>query len=417
MSYSRIFGKTQNDFGRLYSTFSNLPKKMRQVLIDDYDLEELDYSNFNLNLFFLIETGKKYNGDIYTAMLKSLDERFFDKYPNQIALYRKIFKTIMLLYIGSDEKTIQKAVTYFLVNKGIYKKVYDDEKKDKFFQRKFIKFAESVGYKENSSLYPIRKKYSFKQVHKAVMEICEPIRYWIMNSKTNVAQNLESKCIIDVAKKIIEKGGSLPLLIHDAALVKKDDSDRIKDEMEKILLEKSNEYRNKILEMYGYENFYNLTGIEKHIRRMNVLNEKNREEKHCEIKIYQKNNTLSVIVKNDNENKSLKMKISQIKEICNILLNAKNIKQRSIIHEKDYSKFTFTNSNAFFNRVHSMIYFIESLLASSRKKVKWMNRWYRVDKESRNKEEKVNIVKWNSCNYFLYLERILAWFVECIKVP
>ena len=100
MSYARIFGTSVDRGGRLWGSFQYLKKNLRQVIYAKFDLEELDFDGFNLNLFFLLETGSKYRGNVYTDIMARMG--IIDECEQRA--YRDVIKQLVLTIFGVESR-------------------------------------------------------------------------------------------------------------------------------------------------------------------------------------------------------------------------------------------------------------------------------------------------------------------------
>ena len=194
--------------GRLNSPFQHLKKNLRQVIYDRFDLEELDFDGFNLNLFFLKETGSKYDGDVYTDIMKRMgvigksDQR----------AYRPIFKQLVLTIFGVESR--EDAMGSFVKSLTEFGLWWDDREAYSDVMERWRAYLSDQGL-DPDTRRPFLPVYDLIE---AVEDVCSPIRNYLFRKLTDYAQNVESRVIVEIGKHMVADG-LLPLLIHDALVV------------------------------------------------------------------------------------------------------------------------------------------------------------------------------------------------------
>ncbi len=204
LQYTRVFGKTENEYGRLFGILNRLSKRLRAKICNMYDLTEIDFTNFNVNLFYLIANGKKYEGDFYNDIMKSVGIP-----EDEYSKHRKTFKKLCLCIFGTENKThAQQSVMSTLM-------------------------------KEHLFLKP-------KEIVEAIEKQCPEIKDYIFNPITSIAQRMESKIIITIANEML-KDNLMPFLIHDSFIVPKEYAKKYDRLMEKVLLDVVQKNRKNII--------------------------------------------------------------------------------------------------------------------------------------------------------------------------
>lgn len=240
----RIFGSDETQFGRYYSNFHNVPKKIRHKFYEENNLVEIDFKSFNPQLLYLLSTGKKYKGkDIYTDVLQS---------ANLPIEYRPLVKIALNSMIScKDEKQAISSIRRELSLAGCYD-ISNREKPILFSKSKRI--LNKIDSVENEKILKksdkTKKKYKLKNRIRSYNFLFErfcadletrPIHFlftpeylinhikrthssisqYFFRSKSNLTQNLESNIITNCLLTQIYFN-QLPLSIHDSIIVKKE---------------------------------------------------------------------------------------------------------------------------------------------------------------------------------------------------
>lgn len=285
MKYVRQFLYNEKNYGRLTSPINLMKKKYRNVLIDHYDYVECDFDAFNPNVLSLYLTGKKFNSDPYLKIVDSLFK--FVKYngsQKDREIYRKAIKSICLTVSGAKSINEAKACirTNFLRHDGknglglwgkrtyapsSYQQRIDlairtgeltSYNKDLFHKQtfsqniKWLEFLKENEFPENTTLIRINEKDLIYIILNTLPEISK-LAFSNMNG---FCQNIESNISVRIAELMIMKD-QIPILIHDAFLVKKEFSEFFNTKKEEFLIEevsKANiKYTNYLDDLRKYE--------------------------------------------------------------------------------------------------------------------------------------------------------------------
>jgi len=112
----RHFGTMTELYGRYYGIYSRIPKHIRKIIQEHDKYIELDFNQFIINCFYMIETGKKCKEDVYKRLLRYLDP-LLDKNDYYVRQYRNIMKPLCILLFNGHGK---EAVIYS-INKELHK--------------------------------------------------------------------------------------------------------------------------------------------------------------------------------------------------------------------------------------------------------------------------------------------------------
>lgn len=283
--YIRSFVDNEKNYGRLYGAINILKKKYRQILIDHYDYKEIDFSCFLINLLKLILTGSKYDFDPYNKIVSTLFDfielPLDDQTEELCQVYRKVIKKCALVITGSKSITQAENSIREKVLKVNYKKsglglwatetkfpyprwhqldllirhniltlheipgeddYLDTEteewgyvhKNEIFTNHHWKEFLEENNFNIDTPLIRINEKDLVSIIISALPEIKN-----VMFSDLNgFCQNIESNIAVRMAHEIISKD-QIPLLIHDAFLVKSKHEDFFNKRKEEILIEEA----------------------------------------------------------------------------------------------------------------------------------------------------------------------------------
>ena len=75
----------------MYNQFQQLTKSHREFLMGALGLAEIDFSSCLLNILYVYETGKEYEGDIYNDAMSLCGIK-----KEHLYIYRDIFKIIFI---------------------------------------------------------------------------------------------------------------------------------------------------------------------------------------------------------------------------------------------------------------------------------------------------------------------------------
>jgi hypothetical protein len=179
--YQRIYSCEQDGkgnrvnlgYGRIYNPFQQISKAHRALICEEQGWKEYDIKSCLANILYCIETGEKYNGDLYHDAMKAcgIQECDFSK-------FREVFKKIFIIFFNIEEKEAFQAI-----NNVLYE--------EKLFQFKAEEIIQKI-----VSTFPVFDKYFFTK-------------------SSCLTQFLESKIAIEIMMYCI-KNDILPLSIHDS---------------------------------------------------------------------------------------------------------------------------------------------------------------------------------------------------------
>ena len=237
LKYSRRFGDDITQGGRYYSPINGTEKVLRSYLCDKYGYTELDYKNFNPNLLFLLDTGNKYQGDIYTDIMQEFGVVIMD----DLKKFRKLFKRIILSLLGVDNRwEAIRSINNILRGK---KTIKDKETGKKIEVDK----NDEVSILARSFNKEYYSDDTANEILEAIEKVCSPIKEYLYTNLTGICQNIES-CIITRIGLECVKDNITPMLIHDAFIVPDRYVEKYLILMEEILIEELNKQKDRINE-------------------------------------------------------------------------------------------------------------------------------------------------------------------------
>jgi len=243
-SYQRVFGKDENELGRLYNLFQRFPKKLRNEILNKYDLTELDFDGFNTNLLFLLKTGKKFiskrvenkygrlpysiRKDIYNSVLTSQPKIADLVYSNSKYLkpYRNIMKKCISSAFGTDSKSKTIGAIDGLLNEAGL---------NYYLVENYPNLSKSLWTK-----YLIKNKldraFVFRNILNRLEEECVDINEYLYTPTHFFSQNIESRIMEKLLLASISKK-EIPLGIHDCIIVSQNNKPYFDELKESLLLE------------------------------------------------------------------------------------------------------------------------------------------------------------------------------------
>ncbi len=245
LSYDRIFNENTDGGGRVRSQFHSIPKGLRKMILKEQGWCEVDFSEFNPQLQYVMATGVYYIGDGYDAILKACD------LPWQ---YRPLAKKVILMVIGTDNREkARKAIQSYLAREvGLYNNVKMPPYKVEAVGGDFVQevglyaylrycdFLSENGLPENLPMYQINPDYLLDILE----EVHQPISQFFYSNIHTVAQNLESKIILRIIHKMMSMD-ILPITIHDCCIVPLEYKKYFEDYRHTVLVKVVREYKNQ----------------------------------------------------------------------------------------------------------------------------------------------------------------------------
>ncbi len=245
LSYYRVFNDDTAGGGRLVTQFHSIPKGLRKKILEEQGWCEVDFSEFNPQLLYVIATGGYYAGDVYDAILEACD------LPLQ---YRPIAKKVILMVIGTDNREkARKAIQSYLVKEvGLFNNVKMPPYKVEvvggdlvqevglYAYLRYCNFLNDNGLPENLPMYQINPDYLLDILE----EVHQPISQFFYSNIHTVAQNLESKIMLRIIHRMISMD-ILPITIHDCCVVPLEYKEYFESYKHDVLEEVVREYKNQ----------------------------------------------------------------------------------------------------------------------------------------------------------------------------
>lgn len=222
LQYKRVFGETLHEYGRFYNSFQTIPKKLREKVLKEKDWIELDYTSCLINILYIIETGKMYDGDIYFDLLKKL---------NLSNDYRSLLKELLIIALNTKNKNSAiKAIRKLLIDNGLYNK-------ENWFSSEII-----------LNILNVFESYKY-------------LKKYLYYNSSYFTQNIESNIISKLMLEMI-KDNILPISIHDCIIIPSQYENKYKLLMNQLLISECN--------LYKYSFYYNK--IFQYILNINLFN-------------------------------------------------------------------------------------------------------------------------------------------------
>lgn len=213
LCYQRKFStdiQNENDkgFGRMWSQFHQITKSHREVIMEAEKLAEVDFSSCLLNILYVFEIGKEYEGDIYNDAMSLCGIKKEHHY-----IYRDIFKIIFITLLNCEEHKAIFSIRNTLQEYGIHS-YFDKVNFDMYcikneFENIHYSFSAKKLIETISNSFPILNKYFFTKSSK-------------------FTQYIESEICIEIMN-IMCKDNILPLSVHDSFLFPINKIDYYKD--------------------------------------------------------------------------------------------------------------------------------------------------------------------------------------------
>jgi hypothetical protein len=251
--YKRVFFETTDQEGRYYNYFQRIKKEIRKEICEQNDWVELDYQAMAPNILYLKETGKKYDGDPYQAIIDYLE------IPDE---YRSIIKRIFNISINTENKNqaINTIRSYLIEECGIYLPKNEKHKKLEINDAYRLGFIDEYTFNQAKERFKLDCKHYLLSVE-LILEAIESSHKEISNllySKTYYfTQSIESKVISKLMRKMIDME-ILPLSIHDCIIVPSQYETFFKQYMEECLISALYRNINYIVDYISYNNINSL---------------------------------------------------------------------------------------------------------------------------------------------------------------
>lgn len=202
--YQRIYSCEIDDnknihnagYGRLYSPFQQIPKDLREKIIEEFNLKEYDIKSCLPNILYFKEKGHKYKGDLYHDAMKACDIK-----KEHYSIYRDVFKKIFLLMFNIKFEDCEKSIRHLLFEYGLLEYEYDSQKLKDNFIKNF----------NNSFQYKFNPRYLMRFIELAFPEF----KNYLFTKSSCYTQFIESKIAIEAMSYMI-KNNIIPITIHDA---------------------------------------------------------------------------------------------------------------------------------------------------------------------------------------------------------
>jgi hypothetical protein len=219
-------------YGRLYSPFQQIPKDLREKIIEEFNLKEYDIKSCLPNILYFKEKGHKYQGDLYHDAMKACGIK-----EEHYSIYRDVFKKIFLLMFNIKFEDCEKSIRHLLFEYGLLECEYDSKKLKDNFKNNF----------DNSFQYLFNPRYLIRFIELAFPEF----KNYLFTKSSCYTQFIESKIALEVMSFMV-KDNIIPITIHDAYYFPINDfeyySSLCEDLFYKII---SNDINNS----YSYNNF------------------------------------------------------------------------------------------------------------------------------------------------------------------
>jgi hypothetical protein len=192
----RIFGYNTYENGRFYDPITFIKKAVREKLLKYFNYKEIDFEASAINIFHLYDSGKRYKGDPYIAVMLNTNEAKKHLGNVDIVNWRKIFKNIINISLATSYHKGKAAIINLLIENNLYR------------------------LDETPMLQDGTLKFSWYSIFTSIKETFPSLyeKNLIFNNQSSSMMNIESHCALLMKKEML-KQNIYPITIHDAFIV------------------------------------------------------------------------------------------------------------------------------------------------------------------------------------------------------
>lgn len=192
----RIFGYNTYENGRFYDPITFMKKVVREKLLQYFNYKEIDFEASAINIFHVYDSGKRYKGDPYIAVLLNTEEAKKHLSNVDIINWRKIFKNIINISLSTSYHKGKAAIINLLTENNLYR------------------------LNETPILQDGNLKFSWYSIFNAIKETFPSLyeKNFLFNNQSSSMMNIESHCALLMKKEMLHKN-IYPITIHDAFIV------------------------------------------------------------------------------------------------------------------------------------------------------------------------------------------------------
>lgn len=216
----RAFGENDYLYGRFYSDFTSLPKKLRKIVTDKLNLEEIDAHQFNLSMIYLLKTGELPKYDFYSDWVYKIFNIPIDHKDHNA--YRTMFKGLALMLFGSkDKKTGRMALRYYLHNKVglLLPKNKENSLHISSKKRIFKSFLKNNNFPLDTQYTPVEEEKIINVIKKS------ELGNFLFMDINPFCQNMESKVLEKMIRRLQHQNTPI-LTVHDCFYTNKKNKEK-----------------------------------------------------------------------------------------------------------------------------------------------------------------------------------------------